>query len=108
MTYGKPKNRLILLLLVASGLGLFACQKQPAKGANAATDKAAKANENIETADLNGDGKVDSWIYYGEENGKRQIMQRRLDLNFDGKVDITQYLKGGLVTLEELDLDFDG
>lgn len=56
-------------------------------------------------ADLNQDGKRDIWTYY-DNNGN--ITLEEIDLDFDGKIDMTAYRQNGKVVREEYDTNFDG
>ena len=62
-------------------------------------------------ADTNLDKKPDVWKYYVANGSGSQVMTcKQVDLNHDGKVDITYYYDdtGLQSVLEEFDLDFDG
>lgn len=53
--------------------------------------------------DINWDGKVDITREYGD---KEQIAREVLDLDFDGKVDQTNYYEKGIIVRKERDLDY--
>lgn len=58
----------------------------------------------VETADLNDDGKPDQFTY---KNAQRVVRVER-DMNFDGQIDIWQYFDDASNLLEEeMDLDYD-
>src|SRR5688500_1667132 len=62
-------------------------------------------------ADTDLDKKADVWKYYVPNGKGAQVMTcKQVDLNHDGKVDITYYYDdtGAQAALEEFDLDFDG
>lgn len=56
-------------------------------------------------ADLNQDGKRDVWTYY-DNNGN--ITLEEMDLDFDGKIDMVAYRQQGKIVREEYDSNFDG
>ena len=71
-------------------------------------------DEQVTEQDVNGDGKPDVWTYTVRDadapgpDGTRRVRQE-LDLNWDGRVDLTRYFDTkGDQTRETLDLDFDG
>ncbi|MCY1023745.1 hypothetical protein [Pyxidicoccus sp. MSG2] len=72
-------------------------------------------DERVQEQDVNGDGKPDVWTYIvkdpgtgGAPEGDRKVRQE-LDLNWDGRVDLTRYFDAtGEQTRETLDLDYDG
>lgn len=55
--------------------------------------------------DINGDGKVDITRYY---DGQEQVQRETLDLDFDGKVDSVNLYEKGAITRKERDLDSNG
>ena len=62
-------------------------------------------------SDTNLDKKPDVWKYFVPNGQGAQVMTcRQVDLNHDGKVDITYYYDdlGAQTILDEVDLDFDG
>ena len=67
----------------------------------------------VEMFDLSGDRKADLWKVYKVEvdaagKKKRTLIRRDMDLNFDGKVDIRQFIgPTGELVREEMDMDFD-
>ena len=73
-----------------------------------------RGDQVIRTYDLNRDGKPDDWKHFklvpGENGQMREVMiERDLDTNFDGKVDLTTYYDDDGVRVKEIyDLDFDG
>jgi antitoxin component YwqK of YwqJK toxin-antitoxin module len=100
----KNLSYIIVASLLSGAFSQMACQKSAPKN-----NPLVSSDSNIETVDLNNDQRIDGWNYYiANSKGERQLVQRRTDLNFDGKVDITQYFQDGALTLEEIDLDFDG
>jgi hypothetical protein len=61
--------------------------------------------EKVEQKDTNGDDQPDVWVYSVEERRVR----KELDINWDGRVDITTYFDArGEREREAMDLDFDG
>lgn len=72
------------------------------------------ADEKVTKYDLNHDGTPDVFSYSitvkGEDGKETQrLVRKELDLNYDGKIDITKwYDENGLVEKEAYDLDFDG
>jgi hypothetical protein len=69
------------------------------------------AGKQVVDADTNLDKKPDVWKYYVPNGQGAQVMTcKQVDLNHDGKVDITYYYDdtGAVSSLEEFDLDFDG
>ncbi len=67
----------------------------------------------IERFDLSGDGKPDLWkIFQIKKEGDteaRTMIRKEMDLNFDGRLDIRQFVTpNNKVYREEMDLDFDG
>lgn len=73
-----------------------------------------QANEKVTKYDLNHDGTPDVFSYTvpgKAEDGReiQKVVRKELDLNFDGKVDITKfYGETEQVEREAYDLDFDG
>jgi hypothetical protein len=55
--------------------------------------------------DINWDGKVDISRYYDEHE---QLVREVLDLDFDGKVDQTNFYEKGQIVRKERDLDYNG
>ncbi len=107
------------LALVSSLLVSLACAHAPESKANAAPEGLEPTVETrgelvIRTYDLNRDGKADDWktfkVMPGAEGQTHEVMiERELDTNFDGKVDLTTfYDDDGTRTKEIYDLDFDG
>jgi hypothetical protein len=75
-----------------------------------------QGQEIVQRFDLNGDGKPDVWkvqieltIKSGDKKvGDKLLIKKKLDINFDGTVDITKYYnRAGALDKEEMDLDFD-
>ena len=67
--------------------------------------------KHIVAVDNNQDKKPDGWKYFVPNGQGAEVMTcRQVDLNFDGKVDITYYYDeaGASVALDEVDLDYDG
>ncbi len=84
----------------------------PASAAPVAQERTADGRV-AERSDINGDGRVDVFLLadevMGPDNKLRKVpVRKEVDLNADGKVDLTQYFDEGVVAREELDLDFDG
>jgi hypothetical protein len=70
-------------------------------------------NEKVTEYDLNGDKKPDVWTYTVESpnaEGKlvERVARKELDLNWDGKVDISRVYEREQIVQEALDMDFDG
>jgi hypothetical protein len=55
--------------------------------------------------DLNFDGRKDIWIYY-DDKGNREMEE--MDFDFDGKIDMVTFRRGGKVIRQEMDTNFDG
>ncbi|MFP2925415.1 hypothetical protein ACLESO_09380 [Pyxidicoccus sp. 3LG] len=120
-------KRLFSLGFLALG-ALAACSSDTSAGRGADTESAAdrvraeaeaiqpkrSANEKVTTQDVNGDGKPDVWTYTvmvrGPDGQEREVKVRQeLDLNWDGRVDLTRYFDdSGEQARETLDLDYDG
>lgn len=72
------------------------------------------SNEKVEEKDTNGDDKPDVWVYSVEERDadgqtRSRMVRKELDINWDGRVDITTYFDAhGEREREAMDLDFDG
>jgi hypothetical protein len=72
------------------------------------------ANEKVVEKDTNSDGRADVWVYVVEEPGaegtpRERVVRKELDINWDGRVDITtSYDARGEREREAMDLDFDG
>jgi antitoxin component YwqK of YwqJK toxin-antitoxin module len=54
--------------------------------------------------DLNRDTKIDVWRFF-DENGA--VIKEELDLDFDGKIDASDYYLNGIVRRREIDFQFD-
>ncbi|HIA03489.1 MAG TPA: hypothetical protein EYN66_16550 [Myxococcales bacterium] len=85
-------------------------------GMSALGSEEAAGGKIIEKFDLSGDKKADLWkvlqvvpaLKEGDKE-ERILVQKKMDLNFDGKVDVIQFMrKDGEIYREEMDLDFDG
>jgi hypothetical protein len=59
----------------------------------------------VKMMDLNHDSKIDVWRYFNEETGA--VVKEDLDLDFDNKIDRTDYFIGGSVRRSEFDFQFD-
>jgi antitoxin component YwqK of YwqJK toxin-antitoxin module len=90
---------------------------EPSPGVQKLSDQiseAQQANEKATKYDLNHDGTPDVFSYSvpgKAEDGReiQRVVRKELDLNFDGKVDITKfYGETEQVEREAYDLDFDG
>ena len=77
-------------------------------------DSASKQGLELQEFDLNRDGKTDLFktlrqVSNGQDTPRLQLVQKDLDINFDGKVDIRQIFDDKSVMIQELaDFDFDG
>jgi hypothetical protein len=61
----------------------------------------------VETYDLNGDGKADMWKLFKMAKGSKILTCKQGDLNFDGNKDMVLALNdNGNVEFEKIDLDF--
>jgi len=58
----------------------------------------------IKMMDLNLDGKYDVYRFYDEAGA---VAKEELDLDFDGKIETTDYYRGGIVMQKEIDSQFD-
>jgi hypothetical protein len=73
-----------------------------------------QGNEKVREMDLNRDYKPDVWTYYVEEKGpdgkpRERTVRKEIDINGDGRVDITQYFNEREEKVREaMDQDFDG
>ena len=116
----KPLIGLALLLAVAGCGGGKDAQKpdgsETGDGEQLAEGIRQKmaGDETVTEYDLNGDKKPDVWTYTvpaKTPDGKdyQRISRKELDINWDGKVDISRvYDEKEQVVREALDLDFDG
>ena len=103
---GKYFKYLGIFLLLVSCLAI-SCQRKSVRQKNGPR----VAGSSVKTFDFNGDRKIDSWVIHAsskDANVLGPIIERRTDLNFDGRIDITQYYQDELIQREEIDLDFDG
>lgn len=72
------------------------------------------ADEKVVELDINGDKTPDVWTYTTKAKGadgaeKERLVRKELDINWDGKVDLTQYYDERENKVREaMDLDFDG
>ncbi|QRK06108.1 hypothetical protein JQX13_39230 [Archangium violaceum] len=72
------------------------------------------ANEKVTKKDTNADEKPDVWVYTVDEQGadgqgRERMVRKEMDINWDGRVDITTYYDArGERERETMDLDFDG
>lgn len=72
------------------------------------------ANEKVTEKDTNGDRTADVWVYAVKEPGadgqeRERMVRKELDINWDGRVDITTYYDAREEREREaMDLDFDG
>ncbi|MBX5481077.1 MAG: hypothetical protein IRZ16_04385 [Myxococcaceae bacterium] len=113
----------MLLLLAACGGNKDVKKDQPAAGAGDQSEgeqlaenirQARQGNEEVTEYDLNHDKRPDVWSYTvkaKDEQGRTfdKLIRKELDINWDGKVDITRnYDDNEQVAREALDLDFDG
>ncbi len=107
--------------------GLVACsstkdaKKSDGKATDDSTDKGGEqihqktqGNEKVTEYDLNGDKRPDVWAYTvpaktPEGKDFDRLSRKELDLNWDGKVDVSRvYDEKEQIVKESLDLDFDG
>lgn len=112
------------LLILCSAALLAACggnkqnvkKDEGAEGGTSAEDirQQARENEKVTEFDLNHDSKPDVWSYTVEASDDQgrsfdRLVRKELDINWDGKVDITRfYGENESVEREAMDLDFDG
>ncbi|NMO19263.1 hypothetical protein HPC49_33530 [Pyxidicoccus fallax] len=121
MTSGK--GLFLLGFLAAGALAGCAGGKSAERGAQAAEGSKPQGEaiqpersggEKVTEQDVNGDGKPDVWTYTVTEKDAEGADQERrvrqeLDLNWDGRVDLTRYFDAnGDPARETLDLDYDG
>jgi hypothetical protein len=59
----------------------------------------------VKMMDLNHDSKIDLWRFFDLESGV--VSKEELDLDFDGKIDRTDYYINGVVRRSEFDFQFD-
>lgn len=113
--------RLVVLFVVTAFALGCASSKAAEKADSAGGEQLAEnirqkqqGNEKVTEFDLNGDKKPDVWSYTvpgKSPDGKDidRLVRKELDLNWDGKVDISrQYDDREQIEREALDLDFDG
>lgn len=119
------EKRSLRVTLLAAAVALFGCATT--SGADKQGDESGdgeqvaenirqktSGNEKVTEFDLNGDKKPDVWTYtvmVAGPDGKEveRVVRKELDLNWDGKVDISrQYDEREQISREALDLDFDG
>jgi len=110
-----PLVRPSLVLCALSAFLLAGCATTKAgKGDDEYLDpvEISEDSEGFKTVklDLNGDqlGDVTNYIRVGEGSETGNLVRKEIDLNFDGKVDIIQIWKDGVMTQEQIDADFDG
>ncbi len=111
--------RTSLILLFAASVTLSACPKTGETGTSGEDEDAyydpveeteGKDGFRQVTLDVNGDRAADVTNYYraGEGEDSALLVRKEIDLNFDGKIDVTQIWKDGDMTQEQIDADFDG
>jgi hypothetical protein len=72
------------------------------------------SGEKVTEVDINGDKRPDVWSYTVKGKGadgaeKERLVRKELDLDWDGRVDLTQYYDEREAKVREaMDLDFDG
>jgi hypothetical protein len=110
-------RKLTLASVLCSSL---ACSHAPAAKQPGAEQEGAeptmemRGDQVIRTYDLNKDGKPDDWKHFRlvpqpDGQNREQLLERELDTNFDGKVDLTTYFDDDGMRVKEIyDLDFDG
>ncbi|MBU8897033.1 hypothetical protein KRR26_15550 [Corallococcus sp. M34] len=121
-----PVNRWILLGFLAAGVfpgcsGDKGARRDDASAGGALGPRKAEPirpersrDEQVTEMDVNGDHSPDVWTYSvtvkspdGRE--RERVVRKELDLNWDGKVDLTQYFdEHGEKVREVMDLDYDG
>jgi hypothetical protein len=117
--YVSMKNITIVMFLALASGGCASDKKVVKEGAPPPAMLAVEVQKDaeIEKYDLNGDKKPDVWKFYNLDGTKdtpnaqrkRILVEKQLDLDFKGKVDMKiRYNKFGAVVSEEMDLDFDG
>ncbi|WP_141323303.1 hypothetical protein [Myxococcus sp. AB025B] len=120
MTVGK---RWIFLGFVTTGL-LAGCAGNkasgPSQGASGQSSPTTTGEsvqperargEHVTAQDVNGDGRPDVWTYTVDVEGSDTLrkVRQELDLNWDGRVDLTRYFdESGALMREVMDLDYDG
>ena len=79
-----------------------------------------EGDKQVQRFDLNGDGEADmEKVYRGaapvlgaegeaEDNQKRVLLEKRMDLDYNGTFDVHSYYTDGDLASERIDLDFDG
>ena len=113
----KPASRLTIIALIAL---LHCCASSTevprAAGMGSSLGSSTDASGAVtEKFDLSGDRVADLWKVYRlgkkDKAGKpaRRLVQKHMDLNWDGKVDVRQHFDAtDNIFREEMDLDFDG
>jgi len=106
----------LVLVALAPGCATTEAQQRAESGevlAEGITRKKA-GNEKVTEYDLNGDKKPDVWTYTvvaknPEGKDVERVVRKELDLNWDGKVDISRTCdEREQIVQEALDMDFDG
>ena len=121
--------RLALSAVVAASLAVTGCassktaEKTDEKGTAGSEGTTVVAenikqrkvgNEKVSEYDLNGDKRADVWTYTvagksGDGKDIDKLSRKELDINYDGKVDISRnYDEREQISREAMDLDFDG
>lgn len=95
----------VCIFMTACGKGADVENGTETNGRKLFTQKLDEKGLDIETIDINRDGRTDQWIYR-KDDGTIRYAQR--DLNFDGIIDLTEFYEGGKRVRDEIDLDYDG
>ncbi len=106
----------LLSVLVGCGAGKEAVKQDTGTGERVAENitQTRSGDEKITEFDLNHDKRPDVWSFTvpgKSPDGKEidRLVRKELDVNWDGKVDITRnYGENESIDRESLDLDFDG
>ena len=117
-TRGLSVGRLLAIAVAFSVLGLAACSGADSSDGPALGFIGVEPGADgtyVEKLDINGDRRVDVWRHYrdgppAEGGGKPQriLFRKEVDLNFDGRPDLSIELDDqGALLREEFDLDFD-
>lgn len=108
---------LALAAMIGVGCATTETQKRDEGGGEVLAEgirRKVAGNEKVTEYDLNGDKKPDVWTYTvsaktPEGKDIERMARKELDLNWDGKVDISRlYDEREQIVQEALDMDFDG
>lgn len=119
MTDRIPVRLVAALALAAAVLSAPPADAKRRRAASPAPEAAAEPQvpdgQQLVTYDADGDQVPEVWAYYRIDEGAAKggrapglLLRRDVDLNRDGRADVSVLYSDGVVVREELDLDFDG